>query len=120
MSAPQVMGDQEAPFRWCLTCEEPVTPTGYRAAVHSGTGLAEGPDGHLVRVTDEDPELRREADAIEADYRVSVSARFGFLRADRTDRPDPVHWEAGNGDEMRRRLPARLRRAAPSGQGARQ
>jgi hypothetical protein len=68
----------------------------------------------------EHPDLRRQADAIEAEYHVDVSVKFGFFRADRTDKPDPVHWEADDAEGLRRQLPAALRRAAPSGQGARQ
>lgn len=115
------MAEPEAPYRWCVTCEEPVT-LGPGEAVHAATGRVTGPDGHFVKVTGENPEMRRQADEIEAEYQVDVSVRFGFFRADRTDVIDAAHWEADDAEGLRRQLPARLRRdqAAPSGQGARQ
>lgn len=110
---------------WCRKCGDPVivppapalpgpTPWARGEGVH-----AAGPAGHLAVPTRVSPALQREADAVEAEFRVSVSAMFGFFRADRIDVADPVHWEADDAESLRRQLPAWLRRTAPSGQGAR-
>lgn len=106
---------------WCRKCGEPVivppaparpgpTPWARGEGVH-----AAGPAGHLTEPTRVEPALQREADAVEAEYRVSVSAMFGFFRADRTDIVTPVHWEAGDAGGLRRQLDAARvpRRSAP-------
>lgn len=81
----------QKPVRWCRACGEPVrrrldlgTPLPYvLTMVHAATGKAEGPDGHLIVLTDENPELRAVADKIEAEYGgITVSVRFGWFRAD--------------------------------------
>ena|SRR5258708_550207 len=114
MAAP---GQAARPYRWCRECGEPVKlapgngQPWDRKAVHSATGLTEGPDGHFAAAVAEDPALRRQADAIEARYHMSVSVRFGFFRADRTDIVTPVHFEADEGEGLdAARVP---RRTAP-------
>jgi hypothetical protein len=85
-------------------------------AVHSATGLERGDDGHEARATDEDPVLRAQADAIEADFPgLELSVRFGFFRADWRDLDPRVvraHYTADDAAEMRRQLEAATRRAA--------
>lgn len=114
---------------WCRLCGEPVRLSGpevmpeLRRAVHAATGLEKGPghgdEGwHIAMPSTENPVLRAEADALEAEFggRFSVSARFGFFRADWRDVPAGVtaaHYEASTAGEMRQQLRA-VTRAFPA------
>lgn len=102
---------------WCKICGKPVRrvggapllPASLQKVVHEETGLETGTDGHVAMPTDEDPEMRREADAIEADYdgKFRLSVRFGFFRADVANVPQGVtapHYTAPTGPAMRRQL----------------
>jgi hypothetical protein len=112
---------------WCRACKEPVkllgsevAPPELRPAVHAATRQEKGPghgdEGwHIAIPTDENPVLRAEADRIEAELcrAFTLSARFGFLRADWSKDLVPLgvtarHYEAGTADEMRGRLRAVL------------
>lgn len=108
--------------RWCRVCGEPAKrrpdldqPLLYGgAAVHAATGQPEGPDGHVLIVTDEDPVLRAVADKVEAEYDgiVTISVRFGWFRADWTDLPPgtvAAHITADDEEDLRRQLDAALR-----------
>jgi hypothetical protein len=66
------------------------------------------------------PELREQADEVEREYAVTVDTRFGYLCA-RVPGVSGAHWDADNGDSLRRQLDAARvpRRTVPSGQGAR-
>lgn len=98
---------------WCRFCGEPVRRTrgGLPGdAVHE----AEPADGHETAPTDEDPVLRREADAIEAEFggRFTISVRFGFFRADWARlAPGEVgaNYTADTAADLRRKLAALLR-----------
>jgi hypothetical protein len=78
-----------------------------RRAVHAATGSEACADGHAIEVTDENPELRAQADAVEAELGglLEISVRFGIWYA---------KWRNGAGvgqvghdaDEARRRLRA--------------
>ena len=109
---------------WCSVCRQPVRLRGpgmapeFRRAEHAETGDERGPGGpdgwHVAIPTTEDPELRAEADAIEADFpMLTVSVRFGFFRADWKASfvpfgATPRHYEASAGGELRGRLRAVL------------
>jgi hypothetical protein len=83
-----------------------------------GRGVhADGSDGHPVILTDEDPVLRAQADEIEREFggRFTISARFGWFRADRADLPPGMvaaHFTADDAAEMRRQLAIADSRAA--------
>lgn len=90
---------------------------GPRKAVHKATNSEACADGQLITPVGElpgrDEELREHAARLEAEYRVRVDARFGFLRADaRTDLL--AHWEGDDYDDIVRQLPASLRRQEAS------
>ena len=108
---------------WCRICGEPArrrhdldVPLSFgRAAVHAATGQPEGPDGHAIVVTDEDPELRAVADTVEAEYGgiVTISVRFGRFRADWAHLPPgtvAAHITADDEESLRRQLDAAVRR----------
>jgi len=94
-----------------ITREEP--QDGKR--VHAATGEVKGPDGHVIALTDENPELRAIADAIESEYDgiVTISVRFGWFRADWAHLPPgtvAAHITANDEESLRRQLDAALRR----------
>ena len=71
--------------------------------------------GWHAAITREDPELRRQADALEAEFggAVTISARFGFFRADWANLPPGVvasHFEADTAGELREKLALAARR----------
>jgi len=92
---------------WCSACGQRLLKRG-DLAVHARTGRAAGLDGHPVSPVGTEPPLWKAAREIQADYgRVfTVSARFGFLRADwaGTGTGTPVHYEAPDEAGMRARL----------------
>jgi hypothetical protein len=111
------------PIRWCRACGVPVrrrvdldSPLPHALTmVHAATGKAEGPDGHVIVLTDENPELRAVADKIEAEYGgiVTISARFGWFRADWANLPPgtvAAHITADDEHDLRRQLDATHRR----------
>jgi len=109
---------------WCSRCGRQVT--GGARPVHAGDGSAFGPDGHRVEPVAAEPPLWKAAREIEARYGglFTVSARFGFLRADWTARAlgpgmVAVHYEAHDEDEMRRQLDAAVAGTRRSGAGIR-
>ena len=86
-----------------------------RSAVHAATGEEKGPDGHVLVLTDENPELRAIADKIEAEYDgiVTISVRFGWFRADWAHLPPgtvAAHITADDEESLRGQLDAALRR----------
>jgi hypothetical protein len=78
-----------------------------RRAVHAGSGAEACADGRPIEVSDENPQLRAQADAVEAELGglLEISVRFGIWYA---------KWRNGagvgqvghNADEARRRLRA--------------
>lgn len=112
----RLVGTDLHPVRWCTACKEPVRPDGHGAPPGTGVHIGAGPHDHPPAVTDEDPVLRAEADALERDYpEVTVSVRFRVFRADYRAEPGKVrpHFEAGSEADMRRQLAAATRRPAP-------
>lgn len=97
---------------WCRTCRAPARRTGPGMG-GTGTHAGDEPeDGHPAVLTDENPVLRAQADEIQREYPgVTVSARFGFFRADWPARPGvliaPVFGETA--DELREKLAAQPR-----------
>jgi hypothetical protein len=78
-----------------------------RKAVHAATGEERGgPDGHLASPIDHEPVLWKAARVLAEEFGgvFSISARFGFLRADWANIGTPVHYEADTEEEMRGRL----------------
>lgn len=114
-------GTVDAVSYWCRKCKEPVRLSGgagvwpsLRRAVHEATGEETGPghgeDGtHTAAPTDEDPVLRAQADALEAEFGglFTISVRFRFFRADWANLPLGMtagHYEASTADELRPHL----------------
>lgn len=103
------------PVRWCTTCREPVRPDGL-GVPGGGVHIGAGPYDHDPAVTDEDPVLRAQADALEASYpEVSVSVRFRIFRADWRKRDGKVrpHFDARDADDLRGQLAAATGRVVP-------
>lgn len=108
---PFTLRDIVAGTAWCCRrCLELVTGGGNSLvrAVHAETGSELCADGRLVAPVDERPDLRRQANEIEAEFPwVTVSARFGFFRADLTVQ-DPrrvcTPFDASTADDLRRQL----------------
>jgi hypothetical protein len=74
-----------------------------RKAVHAASG-AESCDGQPLELTDEDPRLREEADALEAEFGglFAISVRFRTWRATwREGGGDLVHYEAPGAELLR-------------------
>lgn len=76
----------------------------------------DGSDDHPVVLTDEDPVLRAQADALEKEFggMFKISVRFGWFRADRADLPPGAvasHYTEDDAEAMR----ATLARAAGKG-----
>ena len=116
------------PARWCRVCGEsarqridPDVPyPRARSAVHAATGEEEGPDGYVLVLTDENPELRAIADKIEAEYDgiVTISVRFGWFRADWAHLPPgtvAAHITADDEESLRGQLDAAVRRRETGG-----
>ena len=85
------MGQAEAAEWWCSRCGQPVEllggddlPVPLRKAVHKATGWKTGPDGHIADPISYEPPLWKAARELEAETGglFTLSARFGFLRAD--------------------------------------
>lgn len=112
--APAVSGDGK-PVRWCRVCGEPVTvaPGSYpytSNAVHTATGIQEGPDGHLAMATDAPPEMTAVARAVAMDFPGwEIAVCFGnFYRAVRRSSIAPVPVEANTEQELRQKISARM------------
>jgi hypothetical protein len=114
---------------WCNRCGQPVLlagdddmPVSLRKAVHAATGAEKGaPDGHIAAPIDYEPPLWQAARELEAETGglFTVSARYGFLRADRADLAPGVvaaHFTASDKAEMQVKL-RRVLIAAGKGQG---
>jgi hypothetical protein len=114
---------------WCNRCGQPVllegdddAPVALRKALHAATGAEKGaPDGHIAAPIDYEPPLWEAARELEAETGglFSVSARFGFLRADwKKLAPGVVaaHYTADDKAEMQVKLRRALIRAG-LGQG---
>jgi hypothetical protein len=107
-------GDCESWPLWCADCGKRVTADAGGPPVHTASGHVKGgPDGHAAAPAGREPPLWKAAREITADYggAFTVSARFGFLRADLTPGAvsaggTPVHYEADDEAGMRRQLDA--------------
>lgn len=114
-SAAESAAERPEPRMWCARCGKRVLLAA-GAAVHAATlARAGSPDGHDAMAVSEEPPLWKAAREIEADYggAFTVSARFGFLRADWaawSGKGTPAHYEAPGEDGLRRQLDAVARR----------
>lgn len=111
---------------WCSACGKRLVKRA-GGVVHARTGHAAGaPDGHPASPAVTEPPLWRAAREIAADYdgTFTLTARFGFLRADWASpgTGTPVHYEAPDEAGMRLRLDEALAvsRRERSREGARQ